>query len=695
MPSFDLQVPHVADAGITIDGDASEPAWAQALVIDQFVTFSPQFDKVPAGATTCRVIADDHGIYFQFHAVDPEPDKIRSSMGRRDTRFGDDWVAVYLDPAGEAQRSYLFVTNALGIQMDGTNISGAPEDMSWDGRWQSGARRTPDGYDAEIGVPWRAVRHPVTADDLGLFVFRKVARTGEKSSWPRLDPKVNGLIAQEAIVGGPGALPKTVGLDLIPELTFDWRDTGPSTDRLGWEGLSPGLTARYSPAPALQVLGTFNPDFSQVESDSSQIGVNRRYALYFEEKRPFFLEGQEWFSHPFDDLVYTRSMVAPLYGARATAEAGGWTVAALNVLDQHPGPTVAELGGWTETDVDGHRAEETVARVRKAIGQDRFVGAVFSDRTILGTNLYNRVGGFDGHVRLTDAWSASAAVLGSSTAAAGVGTAIAPAATAYSGIGNETFEVEGWGNYVAPDFRAENGFVTQTDLAGGGGQLAISLYPKSATIPQLRIVPSFVDYKVTTAGVPRELGIGPHAEAVFGNGVDAWVDYTHGGERFAGAWLSTDSVEIGAEGPWLPWLNAGAGANTGTAAWYDPLAPAIGVQQDVWTEIGLQPLPQLSATASAYYERFLLGGDVAYAGWIGRLRLETYPTRHLWARAILDRSTFEHTLRGEALVAWELSPGTAVYLGGVRGGADPLAKPTPDVPASWEVFAKGSWVIAI
>lgn len=697
MPIVPEQIPYVAQAEITVDARADEAAWAGALVITDLVTFNPSYGQIPAGRTTVRVLADHDGIWFHIVAQDPEPERIRAGLGRRDTRFDDDWCAIYLDPTGEAQRSYLFLVNPLGIQADGTNVSGAGEDVSWDARWSSTGRRTPEGYELEIGIPWRAVRHPAVADTMGLFVFRRVARSGEKSSWPALDPDISGLLVQEGIVGGPGALPTSAGLDVTPELTFALDEDGPDGDRLGVGGVSPGVTVRWAPSAAFQFLGTANPDFSQVESDTAQIDVNRRYALYYEEKRPFFLEGQEWFSHSFGDLVYTRSMVQPLYGVRTTAEGGGWTGSVLHLLDADPAPSVAELGGWTEDQLGDAPALETVARIRRTLGADAYVGAVFSDRTILGTPLTNRLGGFDWHAPLSERWSTSASALASVTElGAGRGaTALSPAGNAELLYSSKHFSWDLEANAISPGFRAENGFVTQTDRMGAGTAMFVDTFPKSEVVPRVTLRPVSGELAWTTKGEPRLLRIDPAISADLGNGAHLYLEGAHGGEAFAGSWLERDRVYAEGTVPWARWLWTNAGVSTGTGILYDPLAPATGWQDDVWGQVTLQPFPSLSATFTGSWERFLLDGEQSYAGGVARVRIEAFASRRLWARVIAQHDGFSDTTLGEALVAWEHSPGSAFYLGASRTVGDPAPGRALAPVDAWQVFAKGTWVFSL
>ena len=117
----DLQIPYAEHAEIAVDARRDEPAWQSALRIPEpFVTFQPGIDGAPTGGTDVWVTTDADGFYLYFHARDPEPDKLRAALGRRDTRFGDDWVGFYLDPFGATQRGYLFVVTPAGVVGDGT-----------------------------------------------------------------------------------------------------------------------------------------------------------------------------------------------------------------------------------------------------------------------------------------------------------------------------------------------------------------------------------------------------------------------------------------------------------------------------------------------------------------------------------------------------------------------------------------------
>ena len=109
-----------------------------------------------------------------------------------------------------------------------------------------------------------------------------------------------------------------------------------------------GIDVKYTPNADNTLDGTIRPDFSQIESDTAQISTNQRFALFFPEKRPFFLEGVELLSTPIQ-AVYTRTITAPDWGGRATGKLAGVNYTALVAEDTGggsivvPGPTASAL----------------------------------------------------------------------------------------------------------------------------------------------------------------------------------------------------------------------------------------------------------------------------------------------------------------------------------------------------------------
>jgi len=184
----EFQVSRVS-APPTIDGDLSDESWrGDPLDLGQWVTYNPhRGEKVPI-RTDVRIVYDDRNIYFAFHCFDNEPDKIRTTVSRRDSVFSDDWIAVSLDSAGTGQTAYHLFVNPSGVQMDALNTSSG-ERFEADVLWDSAGTVTDDGYVVEVKLPLQTVRFSGgDAVTMGLVFFRRVSRTGISASWPEMAP---------------------------------------------------------------------------------------------------------------------------------------------------------------------------------------------------------------------------------------------------------------------------------------------------------------------------------------------------------------------------------------------------------------------------------------------------------------------------------------------------------------------------
>ena len=684
---LDVDLPFVQDAQIVIDAQADEAAWAQALVVDDWTVYFPTPEGTPQVRAVARLLVDDQALYLHYRVEDPEPDRVRARLTRRDGFWGDDWAGIYLDPAGEAQRAYMFLVNPLGVQADATRLAGQNDSMAWDGTWDSHGRLTEYGYEVELRIPWRTVRHPAELGHVGISLLRSSGRTGERASWPLRDPDVSGILVQENLLDGPGAVDLGLGLAITPSLVFAWTDEGPSQDRWGVQGAAPGLTARFDPSPAVAGLLTVNPDFSQVETDAYQVEVNRRYALYLDEKRPFFTEGREWFDGPYGRLVYTRSMTTPRYGARATVEADGWTVAALHVLDAEPTDSLSEGGGWGEDELgaEGARAPalDTALRVRKGLGQDGYVGVLYSDKTIAGSGLGNRVLAVDGRTRVGDATSVEGALVGSLTDYADGSSELAPAAALLVDHDARRLFAGLESVYVDEEFRAENGYQTIADDWNNAVWAGYRLYPDKGPFRRVSLMPISGDIAWRPSDMAVRNGeIAPTVSVFFRNAMHMWLEVEREWELWDETMLVYDQVAAELEGSPTRWLRLEAGFEAGEGPYYEEVL--VGDLAQVWGELRLQPGRRAALSFEGVWEHMSDGERELYTGWVGRAKLELFATRALWARFVLDRSSLDDEHSGQALLAWEPSPGSALYLG---GGLDQDA----DDVMGWQVFSKLSW----
>jgi hypothetical protein len=483
-------------------------------------------------------------------------------------------------------------------------------------------------------------------------------------------------------------------LRILPEVTTTRTHDGFPNSRIGAAGVAPGLTLQYSPNHSTSLLATLNPDFSQVESDGARIVVNQRYNQKYREKRPFFIEGQEWFSHPLKDAIYTRSMVAPLYGLRTTAESGDLALAAMHVWDRAPGPSVVEEGGWGQDEVNDRDSLSTIGRIRWSPDGDNMMGALVSDRTIVGTDLKHHLVGMDGRLRLSDGVKVEGAALVSSTTGAGQDGSPAPALVLRNNIRHSRIKNVFEATYLAEDFRTENGFQPLSDWIGVDNDMEIYVYPKWKALTRVFLMPVRGSLAWDTSGQLRQYDFGPGVGFWTSNGAMFILHSDFEGEEFADEWFDTVRGSLMGGGSWTAWLRTWIVASSGEGILYDSQAPLVGIRHNVFLDVAIQPIPAFRISPMVGWERFENSGSTIYDGSVNRLKLEWFATPALWNRWIIDASTFSETSAVETLFAWEKSPGRALYLGG-HTSLQPQTDGSGTGEGSereWTAFAKASWV---
>jgi len=449
------------DAEIDVDGRLDEAAWAEAALLQGFTQYDP-VEFVPATQPTeALIFLSDDAIHIGIRAFDDQPGGIRTSISQRDEIVRkDDWIRIVLDTFQDQRRAYVFTVNPQGIQQDGVWFEGRqggrgggfgpPVDYNPDFLWQSYGRLESWGYTLEIRIPLKSIRfesRPVQS--WGLNIVRRLERSGYESSWAPISSDQVNQLSQSGTLDGLLDLDPGMFLEFNPVLTssvtgelddFDVFDRGSPLTDFGFN-LTYGLTSN------LTLDGTYNPDFSQVEADAGQIAVNERFALFFPEQRPFFLEGTEIFNLP-KRLIYTRSVANPITGAKLTGKVGDFGMGYLGAID--------ELNDSTNVYVN-------LLRLRRDVGAGSNVGLVYTDRTHSSAE-YNRLLGGDGRfvagryaLTVTGALSTTGE-LDDPTTSGGLWSA----RFERSGRGL-TFNAEAEG--VTPDFDAGSGFINRVDIA--------------------------------------------------------------------------------------------------------------------------------------------------------------------------------------------------------------------------------------
>ena len=384
---------------IVVDGVLDEPVWATAVAIDLPYEVTPG-DNTPAPVkTTARMAYTESAILLAFHAEDPDPSKIRAFLRDRDALYNDDFVGVFLDTFDDQRRSYEFLVNPFGVQADIIKEEATgEEDDSWDGIWASAGRITAQGYDVEIRIPFKTLRFRDTTGDRrwGATFLRVRPRDFRYQYFSnRVERGSRCLTCTFDKIEGFAGARQGRNLEITPTLTVThsqeralpnapWKSEGTE--------LEPGVDVAWAPTPNLTLNGTINPDFSQVETDQAQLDLNNSFALFFPEKRPFFLEGADYFTTPLQ-VLYTRQIADPDYGLRVTGRNGQQAYGVIAAQDATtqllvPGPLGSSFRFLDQA------AQDYVGRYRYDVDEHLSLGAVATYRS--GTDYTNAVGGLDG-----------------------------------------------------------------------------------------------------------------------------------------------------------------------------------------------------------------------------------------------------------------------------------------------------------
>ncbi len=657
--TLDPLIPYKTDIPPVLDGKLDDPVWQKAPHETGFKTYHPDYGIDMVENSIVYYAYDRENLYFAFRCFDSQPDKVKASVSRRDNIHADDWICINLDSFNDHQSLYALYVNPLGIQGD-SRFEGGAEDFSVDIVWYSHGKIDDEGYAIELKIPLKSIRFthkdPV---EMGVIFERKISRRSEAGTYPPLDP-----------VQGPNFLTQTRTIifhdikhytlfEVLPAFTHSQSrliDEGDLASAGSERDIS--LTAKYGITSHLIFDGTYNPDFSQVEADAGQVDFNLRYALFFPETRPFFLEGLEKFNFggfnsgdPLNEVVHTRTIIDPLVGLKLNGRIGKKnTVASIYALDDLPD---------TETD---NRAHFGIFRYKRALSQDGFLGAFYTGRE--RENGYNRVLGVDGQIRLTPSSLFGYHFFGSQTK-------LDEASTRDDGHAlslDYYYLTRNWIirlglQDIGEDFWTETGYITRTGLTRFRSGFLRMFYPKSKLIR--RIDPMFHSTQIRDrfSGLyetynsldlrllfPRDSSIlfgGQYATEVF-----LGERFNISGARFIGASQFTKQLYFR--------LTYSYGKKIRYVA-----DPYQGSGNSASATVIYQPADKLHLALSLTYTDFHRDSDSVkeYDYTIIRSRNTFQVNKYLFFRGIVEYNAFRKTLLTDFLASFTYIPGTVIHVG--------------------------------
>jgi uncharacterized protein DUF5916/cellulose/xylan binding protein with CBM9 domain len=491
IPKRTYRVPRAAGA-IRIDGNLDEAAWSGPPTMELGYETRPAENGPAPVKTEVWITYDDANLYAAFRAHDPDPKQIRARYSDRDNAFNDDFVGFVLDTFNDQRRAFEFFVNPRGVQMDLTqNEMTGNEDSSWDAIWDSAGRITADGYEVEVRIPFSSLRFPSTAAEMtwGIDAVRNYPRgPGYRLALQPLDRGNNCYLCQESSLVGITDVRAARSIELDPTLTASQTAQRSSFPSGAFHDGNPkpevGLTTQWGMTPNFTLTGAINPDFSQIEADAAQLAVNKQFALFYPEKRPFFLEGADIFETRFQ-AIYSRNIADPEAGLKLTGKSGKNAFGAIVAVDRQTNFLIPSSQGSALASSDDQNVS-TILRYRRDLFGATTGGVFYTGRE--GDGYHNRMLGGDVLFRWHKAEAFRIELMGSMTQyPQSIAASTGQSADAFNGhalravyqhLGRE------WVYYVlyrdvAKGFRADLGFVPRADFKERGAMLEHAWYPKA------------------------------------------------------------------------------------------------------------------------------------------------------------------------------------------------------------------------
>ena len=398
-----VDVPRI-DTVATIDGNLDEPVWRRAARLTDFSQYQPVDGRPSAEPTEVLVWYAPDAIYFGIRAREIHGNVVRATHANRDNIDSEDQIQILLDTDNARQIAFLFGVNPYGVQQDGTRSAqfaggaGGPSatgggfrtinplegsvDLNPDYFFESKGRLVEGGYEVEMRIPFKSLRYQdAKVQSWGIHILRRVQHSGFQDTWAPAIRAAANFLAQSGTLDGLHDLKRGLVLEATPTVTAKADRAAAIGDGSYQRKAELGGDARWGIRQNLTLNGTINPDFSQVEADVGQVLLNERFALFYPEKRPFFLDGLELFDSP-NQLIYTRQIVAPLGGVKLAGKLGGTNIASMVVADDR----TYSWGG-------NHSPLFGVSRIRYDFGSSNTLGAVLTAREDGGS--YSRVAAGD------------------------------------------------------------------------------------------------------------------------------------------------------------------------------------------------------------------------------------------------------------------------------------------------------------
>jgi hypothetical protein len=698
---------------IKIDGKLDDPGWEKVVKAANFAERSPGDNTKPEVETEAFMTYDDGKLYVAFVCHD-QPAAIRATMCQRDQFTGDDAACFLVDTYGDAAWAYEFFVNPYGVQKDMLWSSVGGEDPGIDLIWESAALITDSGYQVEMAIPFASIRFPnQDVQTWRVEFWRNRPRESFKQyTWSANDRNEQCWPCQWGTVEGIKNVHPGKGIEILPSVvTYQSGSLSPTDDKgLRFKNDDPegelSLGGKYAIKSDLTVEATYNPDFSQIESDAAQIDVNTTYALMYPERRPFFQEGSDIFRTMFNSF-YTRTINDPQLAIKLTGRMGKNSVGFLSALDQNtpymiPLPEMSAL-------INTGKSFANILRGSRAFGNNSMIGFMINDRRLDGSGS-GTIATFDYDFRLSKSYSTDGQFIASHTTepvdtslTSGLEGILFDKGKHTAAFDGESFygsafitrlkrDARSWNflidyDQVSPSYRTEIGFDPVMDYRNLTVYQSYNIYPKNSLL--VRITPQASIYRrwnfdgmkkieENDIGVDGQLKIAQIYFSVnFGQTNELW-----GGVQFDHLWgVNTDLSG---------WINNRLG--------YDlEYRQGVGIDRyrlvkenetTINTSLFIKPVDRLTIEPDiSYFKSTQVGiGEKLYRGYITRTRVKLQANRQLSFRLVVQYDDFEQNWEVDPLLTYRVNSFSVLYVGSAYNYNNLILDPGD--PSRWKMTSR-------
>jgi len=676
------------DQKLIINGVLDEPAWESAARIELKYEFYPGHNIKPPVRTVGYLISDKENIYVGIKAYVKDIKKIRANFSDRDQMWNDDNSGVAFDTFNSGNRAFYFASNPYGIQGDEIFSNGGQyEDGSWDAIWDSAGKINEDSYVLEFKIPFNAIQFSGTPGEKewGILFFRSYPRSKryqianspvdrDSQCWICTLPKIRGFSE-----GKPG---KNIEFDptftgLHSETRDDFPDGPIEKDQ---SKVDVGLSGKWGITSNMNLSFAINPDFSQIEADAGQLDINTQYALYYNEKRPFFLEGKDFFNTPMR-AMYTRSIADPDFGVKLTGKMGRHAVGLFVTRDNTTNLIFPGVEGSDDTTLE-EKVWSSSFRYRFDVGRSSTIGVLMTDRE--GDSYNNRVGGIDGLFRLSKSDTLAFQFLGSSTMYPDdISEEFDQDSGNFNGsafVASLRREKKNWNARVgyedySPGFRADLGFIPRVDYRKGVIGANYIFWGKDKGFLTSVRVGGDIDQTTDHDGnlIEREAQL----EVVFEGPMQSVLVARVEKRRYIYESTTFDQDDMALAFLLVPTkkLRLHVYSNWGDGIDYDHVRE--GKRFYISPSFRYNPNRHIEIFGESNISLFNVGDDYLFRAYLSELRMVYFLNKNMFFRAILQYSdirrnqalyedevdTREQGLLTQFLFSYKLNPRTVLYLG--------------------------------